>query len=107
MDAEMAAVRADMSDAHAEQHQRQCGLSDVVVPGILLSVCSFLGARELGRMARVSRCFGAKLNWPSTQGHAEEKLMWSMMEEVAEEDVRVLGELSSYAVHPSYRERVG
>ena len=61
--AEMIAVRAAVPDRSVEQ--QQCGLGDIEEVEVLLNICRFLGARALGRLACVSRCFGEKLEWPA------------------------------------------
>eukprot|EP01043_Picozoa_sp_COSAG02_P003638 COSAG02_NODE_90_length_37755_cov_29.833364_23_plen_122_part_00 len=39
------------------------GLGDIEELHVLLHICSFLAPNDLARLACVSRCFGAKIEW--------------------------------------------
>ena len=58
------------------------GLGNLEELDVLLHICSFLAARELGRLACVSRCFGRKTEWVSAED-TEPSLPRSLVSESA------------------------
>ena len=56
---------------------------DVLEKQALLRICSWLSIRELGTIARVSRRFSEKMEWPSSTAACEVPALRSVVEQVA------------------------
>ena len=96
-EAELAAVEAELRSAQAEivavTATREAepgpgpGLDTLEDLDVVLRICGFLGLKDLGRLACVSRCFGGRLPWPSrgaaVVGGAPPPRAWNVVEESA------------------------
>ena len=67
----------------AAEQEEEPSLGDIEEVAIVLHICGFLSAKDLGRLACVSRGFREKMEWPSAVGGEAQEAARSIVEEAA------------------------